>query len=101
MDGNYTKREIDLMFKGVSQHLLDVQKTNGEMLSRILEQTTQHNHRMTKIETKAIIQDTKIVDLEKQDIIVKGEITKYVLASSAVIGTLVTVVNLFGKYLLS
>ena len=37
-------------------------------LKRILEQTTKHNQRMDKIETKAEVSDEKIVELEKKEI---------------------------------
>ena len=37
-------------------------------LKRILEQTTKHNQRMTKIEKKAQESDEKIVELEKKEI---------------------------------
>lgn len=38
-------------------------------LESILTQTTKHNHRMSKIEAEKLLQDAKIVVLEKQELL--------------------------------
>ena len=55
-DTPYLKREIDRMFSAIDEKL-DAMK---HQMDRIENQTTQHNHRITKIERVALILGTAV-----------------------------------------
>jgi hypothetical protein len=59
MEQDYTKRELDSKFSEVTQHLSDQDKK----LDRILTQTTEHNHRMSKIERVLLVVGTVVIVL--------------------------------------
>lgn len=50
MNGQYSNREIDMKFKIIEQTMHDSHLSIQEKLDLILQQTTQHNGRMRKIE---------------------------------------------------
>ena len=50
MDNEYTKREIDLIVKGVTDHINSSDGNQNEKLDKILDQTTKTNGRVTKLE---------------------------------------------------
>ena len=49
-DRDYSKREIDIQFEALKQHLNDVIKPVCEKTDRILEQTTKTNGRVSALE---------------------------------------------------
>jgi len=55
-DEPYLKREIDRMFQSIEEKLDDMK----EQMSRIEDQTTKHNHRMTKLERVFLILSTAV-----------------------------------------
>ena len=50
MSENYSKREIDMIIKGISDHIDSKDTAHEEKLDMILAQTTKHNGRMSKLE---------------------------------------------------
>jgi hypothetical protein len=50
MSQDYTKREIDLITKGLSSSMKDTHEHIAEKLEQILEQTTRTNGRVSRLE---------------------------------------------------
>lgn len=50
MENEYSKREIDLLIKGVKDHIDEKDSHQDEKLDKILTQTTKTNGRVSKLE---------------------------------------------------
>lgn len=60
----YSKKEIDLIVDNIKQHLDSNNALQNEKLDRILEQTTKHNGRMSKIEIEVAKNEDEILKIK-------------------------------------